>query len=81
VPVVASNVGGLPEVIQHGVTGFIHPPDALDAMAASALRILTEPGLAAAMGAAARRRVVEQFDAERIVPLYEHYYGDILSHS
>ena len=37
VPVVASNVGGLPEVIEHGVTGFLHPPDDLDGMAASAV--------------------------------------------
>ena len=34
VPVVASRVGGLPEVIEHGVSGFLHPPDAIDAMAA-----------------------------------------------
>ena len=34
VPVVASNVGGLPEVIEHGVSGFLHPLDAHDAMAA-----------------------------------------------
>ena len=39
VPVVASNVGGLPEVIEHGVTGFLHEPDDLDGMAASALAL------------------------------------------
>ena len=33
VPVVASRVGGLPEVIEDGVTGYLHPPDALDEMA------------------------------------------------
>ena len=33
VPVVASRVGGLPEVIEHGVSGFLHAPDALDEMA------------------------------------------------
>ena len=38
VPVVASNVGGLPEVIEHGVTGFLHDPADLDGMAASASR-------------------------------------------
>ena len=41
VPVVASNVGGLPEVIDHGVTGFLHAPDDLDGMAASVGCLLT----------------------------------------
>ena len=45
VPVVASNVGGLPEVIEHGVTGFLHDPDDLDEMAASAVALLTDPAL------------------------------------
>ena len=45
VPVVASRVGGLPEVIEHGVSGFLHPPDALDEMAASAIALLTDPAL------------------------------------
>ena len=48
VPVVASRVGGLPEVIEHGVSGFLHPPDAIDEMAASAMRLLTDAGLARA---------------------------------
>jgi len=43
VPVVASRVGGLPEVIDHGVTGFLHPPDALDEMAESGVMMLTDP--------------------------------------
>ena len=78
VPVVSSNVGGLPEVIVDSVTGFLHPPDALDAMAASAIGILTDDERRRTMGAAARRHVVDRFDADRIVPLYEQYYRDIL---
>lgn len=74
VPVVASHVGGLPEVIEHGVTGFLHPPDALDDMAASGLAVLTNPSLHRTITDAARRRVTEQFCAERVVPMYEACY-------
>ena len=43
-PVVASNIGGLPEVVDDGVSGFLHAPEDLDGMAASAVGLLTEPG-------------------------------------
>jgi N-acetyl-alpha-D-glucosaminyl L-malate synthase BshA len=74
VPVVASAVGGLPEVIEHGLTGFLHPPDDLDAMAASALAVLRDPALRRALGQAARARVADRFCAERVVPMYEACY-------
>ena len=45
VPVVASRVGGLPEVIEHGVSGFLHAPDDLDGMAAERVALLTDPAL------------------------------------
>ncbi len=51
VPVVASNVGGLPEVVIDGVTGFLHPPDEVEQMAESAIRILSDPALHARMAA------------------------------
>ena len=75
VPVVASRVGGIPEVIEDGVTGFLHPPEALDDMAASALKLLTDRDLWTTMGQAACRRVREVFCAERVVPMYEACYA------
>jgi len=75
VPVVASAVGGLPEVIEHGVTGFLHPPEDLDAMAASAVALLTDPARHRAMAIAARERVVDRFCADRVVPMYEACYA------
>jgi len=79
VPVVASNVGGLPEVIQDGVCGFLHPPDALDAMAASSIALLTDASLRSRMSKAACRRVREEFCAERVVPMYEACYRELVS--
>jgi N-acetyl-alpha-D-glucosaminyl L-malate synthase BshA len=77
VPVVASRVGGLPEVIQHGVNGFLHPPDAIDEMSASAIGLLTDPSLHRAIADAACRRVREHFGADRVVPMYEECYREL----
>jgi len=78
VPVVASRIGGLPEVIEDGVTGFLHPPDDLDGMVRSALRLLAEPQLHAAMAAAARTVARDRYTDERVVPSYEDFYEEIL---
>jgi len=75
VPVVASRVGGLPEVIDDGVTGFLHPPDDSDGMAASIVRLLDDPALHARIAAAARAVTLERFSAARIVPMYEAAYA------
>ncbi len=78
VPVVASNVGGLPEVVIDGVTGFLHPPDHVERMAENAIRILSDPELHARMAAEGVRLAKERFSANRIVPLYEALYEDTL---
>jgi N-acetyl-alpha-D-glucosaminyl L-malate synthase BshA len=78
VPVVASRVGGLPEVIEHGVSGFLHAPDDLDGMAASALAVMSDGDLRARITAAALQRVRQDFSAERVVPMYEAHYADVL---
>ena len=78
VPVVASRVGGLPEVIEDGVSGFLHPPDALDAMAESAIALLTDASLHRAVGTAACARVRQQFCVERVVPMYEACYQELV---
>jgi N-acetyl-alpha-D-glucosaminyl L-malate synthase BshA len=79
VPVVASRVGGLPEVIEHGVTGFLHAPEAHAEMAASAVAILQDPERHVAVGQAACRRVREHFSVDRVVPLYERCYAGLLT--
>jgi N-acetyl-alpha-D-glucosaminyl L-malate synthase BshA len=78
VPVVASRVGGLPEVIEHGVSGFLHSPDAIEEMAESALSVLTDGALHQRISNAACRRVREEFCVERVVPMYEACYRAVM---
>jgi N-acetyl-alpha-D-glucosaminyl L-malate synthase BshA len=79
VPVVASRVGGLPEVIEDGVSGFLHAPEDLDGMARSALNLLTDEPLHRAAALASRRIAHERYCDSKIVPLYESYYEEILA--
>ena len=79
VPVIASRVGGLPEVIETGVTGFLHEPDDLDGMAATALSLLSDPQLHRRIGVGGRNVVQRRYCSERIVPLYEKFYREILN--
>ena len=78
VPVVVSRVGGLPEVVDHGVTGFLHPPDDVDGMAASGIALLSSPELHHRVAAAARRTVCDRFCSEKIVPRYEAFYDHLV---
>jgi N-acetyl-alpha-D-glucosaminyl L-malate synthase BshA len=78
VPVVASRVGGIPEVVEDGVSGFLHAPDDLDGMARSAITILSDDALHQRMAAAAGRTATDRFCDTRIVPVYEAYYREIL---
>jgi N-acetyl-alpha-D-glucosaminyl L-malate synthase BshA len=78
VPVVASRVGGLPEVVDDGVTGFLHDPDDLAGMAQSAIQLLTDEALCQRVIGAARASVAMRFCAERIVPQYESLYREVL---
>ena len=79
VPVVASRVGGLPEVIEHGVNGFLHPPDDLEAMSRSIIGLFTDRSLHHRVAAAGLETVHQKFCGQKIVPLYESYYGEVLA--
>jgi N-acetyl-alpha-D-glucosaminyl L-malate synthase BshA len=78
VPVVASHVGGLPEVIEHGISGFLHPPEAVDEMADSGVRLLTDAALHRSIASRACARVRTEFCAEKIVPMYEKCYESVV---
>jgi len=78
-PVIASNAGGLPEVVEDGVSGFLLPVGATDQMAEAGVRVLTDEKLRKEMRAASRRIAVEKFSADAIVPQYEALYERVLS--
>ena len=77
VPVVSSDIGGIPELNVHGETGFLCPLGDIEALTESTRKILLDEELQARLATAARRRAVEKFDQDRIVPLYEAYYERI----
>lgn len=64
-PVIGANIGGLPELIDHEVDGLVFEPGNADDLAASMLRLWSDPAQRAAMGRAARRKAVERFSPER----------------
>jgi glycosyltransferase involved in cell wall biosynthesis len=66
-PVVATNVGGLPEVVQDGVTGILVPPKDPNALADAIVRLLRDPELRKRLGSAGRERVLSEFRTDRIV--------------
>jgi len=66
-PVVTTDVSGIPELVHDGVTGLLVPPERADAIANALLRIHHEPELARRLGAAARAVVAEQFDGDRLI--------------
>jgi N-acetyl-alpha-D-glucosaminyl L-malate synthase BshA len=78
VPVVATAVGGVPEVVDDGKNGFLLPVGDVDGMAGAALALLADAPRHAEFRVAARRRAVEHFDTAFIVPRYEAYYRDVL---
>lgn len=79
VPVVATRAGGLPEVVEEGVTGHLGEIGDVDAMADSAISILGDDETWARMSADARRLAIERFGANAIVPQYERYYERVIA--
>jgi glycosyltransferase involved in cell wall biosynthesis len=72
-------VGGLPEVVEHGVSGYLAPVGDVEAMARFSLEILGDCAGARRFSRAARKRAVEMFDYRTIVPQYEAIYERVLA--
>src|SRR5438874_11871836 len=78
VPVIASRVGGLPEVIDDGRTGFLSAVGDVDKMAEDAARLLMDPKLRKEMGRAARASAIERYSTHKIIPKYIEFYERVL---
>ena len=78
-PVVASLAGGIPEVVEDGVSGYLLPVGAVDDMAEAGVRILADDAHRKKMSAAARATAVEKFSTDAIVPKYEALYERVLA--
>jgi L-malate glycosyltransferase len=78
VPSIATRVGGVPEVIDDGVTGLLYSPEDVEAMAQGALELLNDRGRLETMREAARRAAQKRFCASLVVPQYVRYYERVL---
>jgi len=78
VPVVASNVGGLKELISHGADGYLAKVGDVEALAQYSLKILRDSKLQERLGRNARQKVLENYTPNKIVPTYEDVYKEIL---
>ncbi len=78
VPTIATNVGGVPELIDDGVTGYLFPVGATPAMAEAAIGLLLDPAKLKSMAAAGRASAQARFCATKIIPMYEEYYREVL---
>lgn len=79
VPVISTNAGGLPELMEDGVSGFLCDVGDVDEMVKKAIHILDEKNLSKFKQGALKR--AKKFDLTNILPKYEAYYNDILKRS
>lgn len=78
VPVVGARAGGIPEVVEHGVTGLLAEVGDTDGLTQAALDILKDRRVRLAMGKAAREQAIRRFHPENIVPQYLAAYAETL---
>ena len=80
VPVIASNAEGLPELVRNGETGYLLAVGDVEGMARRSIEILSDEKRHAAMSEAARRVAIEHYHVDKIIPMYEEFYGRVLGH-
>jgi glycosyltransferase involved in cell wall biosynthesis len=73
-PIVASGVGGIRELLDHGQTGLLVPPGDARALADGLCQVMADPPLAARLGASARARAETRYSFDRMVGAFEGVY-------
>jgi len=78
-PVVSTAVGGVPELVQEGVTGLLVPSEDAGALACALQALVDDPARRQVMGAAARQHAIAHFDIRHTVRMYEELYERLLA--
>ena len=78
---IATRVGGVPEVVEHGVSGFLADVGDIETMSRYAIELLTSEDRLKQMSAAAREVALSRFWSDRIIPEYEEFYRRVLERS
>jgi len=78
VPTIGTAVGGVPELIQDGITGLLFPVGDVDAMAQAAVALLKDRDRLQSMARAARQEAQRKYCSTRVIPQYEEFYRSIL---
>src|SRR5207302_1804065 len=78
VPVIATRVGGIPEVVEDGGCGFLFEIGDVDGMARAALKVLDDEAQRERLGARGREIAVSNFTTDRIIPQYERLYQRLI---
>lgn len=81
VPVVATDVAGIPDIVAHGETGFLASPTELDKLAQYVVQLARDPELRQRMGAAGRQRALAEFDVKVMVERYAQMFREVAQRS
>ena len=79
VPIIATNVGGIPEIVQHMISGLLVEPESPINLANAIITLVADQDLRKKMGAQARERILNSFSIDQVLPKMESFYYDILA--
>jgi len=77
-PVVATRVGGIPEIIDHLQDGFLVPPKNTTELSQAMLTVLNQPDLAQKLGSQAQQKIFDQYNIDRMIPKIEAVYSELI---
>ncbi len=75
---IGTRIGGIPEVVEHGKTGYLFPVGEIGRMAEAAIELLRHPDQLAAFRRNARQRAVQHFSIDVIMPQWMAFYEEVL---